>query len=391
MRVAFNALHAQQRYAGTGTGRYVTNLLRALGRVDGINEYLALSPQEIQYLPDETPSTFQWEALPAGRFRWLGDYAATFHWERHTFPQAAKNHGARVMHVPYFSPPRRTFGIPVVVTIHDVISLQLPMYRATPAAQARSQFVASAARHAAMIIAVSEFSKHDIMERLGVPEDRVRVIYEAPSQQYRRVQDAQRLLAVREKYQLSDTYVLNVGGLDARKNIQSLVGAFAAVFHEMGDPDLQLVIAGDPDRLGSSPLYPDWRYLAAMFEVEDNVVCMPVDDEDLPALYSAASCFVYTSIYEGFGLPPLEAMACGAPVVCSNRASLPEVVGSAGIQVDPIDTDRLGAAILRVLTSREHRDDLRARGLAHIRQFSWEQVAAETSALYAEVAGVTRD
>jgi glycosyltransferase involved in cell wall biosynthesis len=242
-----------------------------------------------------------------------------------------------------------------------------------------------------MIIAVSEFSKRDIMELLGVPEDRVRVIYEATAPQYRRVQDAQRLLAIREKYRLSDAYVLNVGGLDARKNLQSLVGAFAAVFHEIGDPDLQLVIAGDPDRLGSSPLYPDWRYLAAMFEVEDNVICMPVDDEDLPALYSAASCFAYTSIYEGFGLPPLEAMACGAPVVCSNRASLPEVVGSAGVQVDPMDTDRLGAAILRVLTSREHRDDLRARGLAHVRQFSWEQVAAETSALYAEVSGATRE
>jgi glycosyltransferase involved in cell wall biosynthesis len=184
--------------------------------------------------------------------------------------------------------------------------------------------------------------------------------------------------------------VLNVGGLDARKNIKSLVGAFAAVFHEMQNPDLQLFIAGDPDRLGS-PLYPDWRSLAAMFEVDENVVCMPVDEEDLPAVYSAASCFAFTSIYEGFGLTPLEAMACGAPVVCSNRTSLPEVVGSAGVQVDPMDTDRLGAAILRVLTSREHRDDLRARSLAHVRQFNWEQVAAETSALYAEVTGTTRE
>jgi glycosyltransferase involved in cell wall biosynthesis len=197
-------------------------------------------------------------------------------------------------------------------------------------------------------------------------------------------------MEVREKYGLSDTFVLNVGGLDARKNIKSLVGAFAAVFHEMQNPDLQLFIAGDPDRLGS-PLYPDWRSLATMFEVDENVVCMPVDEEDLPAIYSAASCFAFTSIYEGFGLTPLEAMACGAPVVCSNRTSLPEVVGSAGVQVDPMDTDRLGAAILRVLTSREHRDDLRARGLAHVRQFNWEQVAAETSALYAEVTGTTRE
>ncbi|HEX6541376.1 MAG TPA: glycosyltransferase family 1 protein [Ktedonobacterales bacterium] len=388
MRVAFNALYLLEPY--TGTGRYVTNLLSALGRVDGINEYLVLSPTEVKNVP-ETPSTFQWEALPPSRFRHAGESVARLAWEQHTFPHAAKQRGARLMHVPYFAPPRRTLGIPIIATIHDIINLRLPAYRATPTAQAYARLVSNAAKHADMIIAVSEFSKRDIMETLGMPEDRVRVIYEAVAPQYRRVQDARRLIEVREKYGLSDMFVLNVGGLDARKNIQALVGAFAAVFHEMQNPDLQLFIAGDPDRLGSSPLFPDWRYLATAFEVEENVVCMPIDEEDLPAMYSAASCFAFTSVYEGFGLTPLEAMACGAPVVCSNRTSLPEVVGSAGVQVDPLDTDRLGGAILRVLTSREHRDDLRARGLAHVREFSWQQAAAETSALYAEVTGTTRD
>ena len=388
MRVAFNALHVQEPH--TGTGRYVTSLLRALGRVDGINEYVVLSRAEAKNVP-ETPSTFQWEALPSSRFRRASEPVARFVWEQHTFPHAAKRRGARLMHVPYFAPPRRKLGIPLVTTIHDVIPMRLPAYRATATAQAYARFVADSAKHADMLIAVSEFSKRDIMEVLGVLEDRVRVIWEAPAPQYRRVQDARRLMDVREKYGLSDTFVLNVGGLDQRKNIQSLVGAFAAVYHEMRLPDLQLFIAGNPDRLGSSPLYPDWRYLAAMFEVEDNIVCMPIDEDDLPAMYSAASCFAYTSLYEGFGLVPLEAMACGAPVVCSNRTSLPEAVGSAGVQVDPTDTDRLGAAILRVLTSREHRDDLRARGLAHVRKYNWEQVAAETSALYAEVTGTTHD
>jgi glycosyltransferase involved in cell wall biosynthesis len=388
MRVAFNALHVQDPY--TGTGRYVTNLLGALGRVDGINEYLVLSPAEVKNVP-ETPSTFQWEAIPPRRFRRAGEGVARLAWEQHTFPHVAKQRGAKLMHVPYFAPPRRSLGIPTIATVHDVVNLRLPAYRATPAAQAYARIVATAAKHADMLIAVSEFSKRDIMEVLGVPADRVSVIYEAVAPTYRRVLDARRLMEVREKYGLHDTYVLNVGGLDARKNLQSLVGAFAAIYYELQNPDLQLFIAGNPDRLGSSALFPDWRYLAATFEVEANIVCMPVDEEDLPALYSAASCFAYTSLYEGFGLPPLEAMACGAPVVCSNRTSLPEVVGSAGVQVDPLDTDRLGAAILRVLRSREHRDDLRARGLAHVRQFTWDQVAAETSALYAEVTGTMRD
>ncbi|MGE5333677.1 MAG: glycosyltransferase family 4 protein [Nitrososphaerota archaeon] len=388
MRVAFNALYMQEPYSGKGL--YASGLLRALGRVDGINEYLILSPSPITELP-ETPSTFQWETLPPSRFRHAGELVARLAWEQHTFPHAAKQRGVKLMHVPYFAPLRRGMGIPVITTIHDVIGLRLPTYRTTPAAQAYTRIASKAAKRADMIIAVSEFSKRDIMELIGVPADRVRVIYEAPAPQYRRVQDARRLMEVREKYGLSDKFVLNVGGLDLRKNIQALVGAFAAVYHELREDDLQLVIAGDPDRLGGSPLYPDWRYLAAMFEVEENIVCMPIDQEDLPALYSASACFAYTSTYEGFGLAPLEAMACGAPVVCSNRTSLPEVVGSAAVQVDPMDTDRLGAAILRVLTSREHRDDLRARGLAHVRKFNWEQVAAETSALYAEVTGTMRD
>jgi glycosyltransferase involved in cell wall biosynthesis len=200
------------------------------------------------------------------------------------------------------------------------------------------------------------------------------------------VTDPRRLQAVRQKYRLTDRFVLNVGGLDQRKNIVGLVGAFAAVYHELNDPDLQLFIAGDPRRLGSSPLFPDWRALARTFGVVDAIVCAPIDEVDLPAVYSATACFAFSSLYEGFGLPPLEAMACGAPVVCSDLTSLPEVVGSAGILTNPEDPDRFGAAIQRVLTSSQLRNDLSARGLARVKQFTWDRVAVETSTLYAEVA-----
>src|SRR5262249_37045415 len=121
--------------------------------------------------------------------------------------------------------------------------------------------------------------------------------------------------------------------------------------------------------------------------IADRVVCAYIAEEDKPLLYNATSCFVYPSLYEGFGLPPLEAMACGAPVVCSDRTSLPEVVGRAGILVNPEDLDDLGDAMRRVLTSAELRDDLRARALAHSKRFNWAQVAVDTSAVYAEVMG----
>jgi glycosyltransferase involved in cell wall biosynthesis len=387
MRVAFNAQFLTE--PRTGTGRYVYNLLRSLGRVDGVTEYLVMSPRELADVP-ETPSTFIWETVPVGKLGRGSENVQKLVWEQRTFPAAAHRAEASIMHVPHFAPPLRTYGIPTIVTIHDVINLKLPLYRSSPAVQAYSQLVARAAKHATCIIAVSEYAKRDIIETLGVPEQRVRVIREAPAPHYRRVTDADHIRRVCQKYGLGPRFVLNVGGLDHRKNVSMLVGAFAAVYHEVGDRDLQLFIAGDPSRLGSSPLFPNWRSLAATFGIADNVICAPVDDDDLPVLYSATSCFAFASLYEGFGLPPLEALACGAPVVCSDRTSLPEVVGSAGILVDPEDPDRFGAAMQRVLTSPELRENLRARGLARVKQFGWDQVAIETSTLYAEITGTKR-
>lgn len=388
MRVAFNALFLQE--PRVGTGRYVYNLLRSLGRVDGVTEYVVLGPREPKLVP-ETPSTFVWETVPLGTVRRGGENIEKLAWEQVAFPAAAKRLGARVMHVPHFAPPRYTRGIPTLVTIHDVINLRLPEYRASPQAQLYSRLVSWAARHADMVVAVSEHAKADIIELLGIAPDRVRVVGEAPAPGYRPVQDPTRLRDVRATYGLSDRYVLNVGGLDARKNIAGLIGAFAAVYHEIGDPDLRLFIAGDQKLLGSSPVFPDWRPLAASFGIADQVICMPIGENDLPALYSGAACFAFTSLYEGFGLTPIEAMACGAPVVCSDRTSLPEVVGSAGLLADPTDVEAFGTAMARVLTEPEYADDLRLRGQARAKQFTWDQVAVETSALYAELAGTRRD
>jgi glycosyltransferase involved in cell wall biosynthesis len=386
MRVAFNGWFLQRPQ--TGTGRYVYNLLRSLGRVDGVNEYRIFCPRDLDAKPD-TPSTFKWEITPVRRLG-ASENLEKLVWEQRTFPAAAKRTDARVLHVPHFAPPARSQGIPTIVTIHDVINLRLPMYRASPGAQLYGRLVQGAARHAALIITVSEFSKGEILTTVGVPEERVRVVREAPAPQYRRVTDPERLQAVCQKYGVGERFVLNVGGLDARKNVASLVGAFAAVYHQLGDPGLRLFIAGDPTRLGG-PLFPDWRPLAARLSVLDAILCAPVAEEDLPALYSAAVCFAYASLYEGFGLTPLEAMACGAPVVCSHATSLPEVVGNAGILVNAEDPDAFGGAIYRVLTLAPLREDLRARGLVRVKLFSWDQAAVETSALYAEVGGTSQE
>jgi glycosyltransferase involved in cell wall biosynthesis len=384
MRIAINALFLQHR--GSGTGQYVYHLLRALGRVDGINEYLVLTPRAPQD-PPETPSTFTWKTVPLGRIERGGAAAEKLAWEQYVFPAEARRAGARLMHVPYFAAPLIMWRIPTVVTIHDVITLKLSAYRASPAMATYARLAAAGARRATMVITDSEFSKRDIMEALRIPAERIQVVPLAVAPHFRRVVDAERLRETRARYGLSERFLFYVGGLDERKNIASLIAAFAAVYHEMGDPELHLLVSGQPARLGSSALFPDWRPLAAQLGVADQVLCTYVPDEDLPLLYSATSCFVFPSRYEGFGLDPLEAMACGAPVVCSDRTSLPEVVGRAGILVDPDDPDALGGAIQRVLTSAELREDLRARGMARAKQFSWEQVAVDTSAVYAEVLG----
>lgn len=384
MRVAINALFLQKPTVGQGRSLY--SLLEALGQVDGVTEYLILSPQTPTLIP-ETPSTFHWETAPIGGPA-RGEKLEKLVWEQLGFPAAAKRGAARLAHIPHFAPVYRGMAMSQVVTIFDVIMLALPEYRTTPSAQLYTRLVSQAARHVDAIVTSSEWSKGDIMEYLGIPEDRITVIRAAAASTLTRVTDPERLRAVRAKYGLGQRFVLNVGGLDVRKNIERLVGAFAAVYHEMREPDLRLFIAGDHTRLGTSPVFPDWRPLAEALGVGGQVVCARVAEADMAALYSAASCFAFTSRYEGFGLTPLEAMSCGAPVVCSSATSLPEVVGSAGILVNPDDTDEIGAAIYRTLAAPELNADLRARGLAHAKQFNWRRVAAETSALYADVAGM---
>ena len=380
MRIALNAqLLSEPR---SGTGRYIYNLLDALGWLDSSSEYRILSTRQLTEHP-QVPASMRWEVMPPGGLAARSAAMEKLFWEQRVFPRAAHDLKADIMHVPYFAPPRRTYGIPSIVTIHDVISQRLPEYRASMRLRAYTQFVARAAPRAAAVIAVSNHGKQDIADTLGIPPERIYVTYEAPDPRFAPASyEAQ--LNLRQQLGLAGPFVLNVGGMDARKNIVGLIQAFAEVYRHFGNPDLRLFIAGGPAKLGATALFPDWRPLARDLGIGDHIICAPVAEDDLATLYSAADCFAFTSLYEGFGLTPLEAMACGAPVVCSNRTSLPEVVGEAGLLVDPTAIPALSAAILRVLTSPETAQELRARGIARAGQFTWERVARQTVAVYEE-------
>ncbi|WP_162179477.1 glycosyltransferase family 4 protein [Thermogemmatispora carboxidivorans] len=379
MRIGINALFF--RYPASGSGQYLLHLLKALATLDQRHEYILLGPR-----PESPPLALsdhmRYVATPVPSLLARSENIEKLFWEQMTSPRAARSHGVDLLHIPYFAPPLRA-SMPVVVTVHDVIPWHLPIYRAGARIEAYMQLIAYAVRHATLIITVSEHAKRDIVETLKLPSERIRVIYEAAGEEYHPVHDPEQLATARARYGLAEhqRYVFYLGGLDVRKNVPQLVRAFARVYERLGEPDLRLLISGDPDRQ-RGPRFSDPRPVAAELGIADKVIVRFVHDEDKPALYSGAGLFVFPSLYEGFGLDPLEAMACGAPVVCSNRTSLPEVVGDAALCVDPTDLDALADAMYAVLSDMRLEADLRARSLRRATQFSWQRTASETLAAY---------
>jgi glycosyltransferase involved in cell wall biosynthesis len=267
----------------------------------------------------------------------------------------------------------------------------LPAYRGSILVRLYTRLVAAAARKADIVLTDSEASKRDIVRLLGIPTARVRVIYLAVDDIYQPVLDEHRLAATRRKYGLPESYLLYLGGFDQRKNVPTLLQAFAQLVKDLRrkvrGPRVFLVVAGRlPTK--SSDFFPDPRPIVQELGIGEQVVFTNwVPEEDKPALYSGARAFVFPSLYEGFGLPPLEALACGTPVVASNRGSLPEIVGYGGLLLEPDNVEGLTAAMEKLLTDDDLWIDLRQKGLAHAARFSWEKTARETLAVYREVKG----
>ncbi|GCE25605.1 glycosyl transferase family 1 [Dictyobacter alpinus] len=378
MKIGVNAHFFQ--FPATGSGQYLSHLLNALAEVDKHNDYLLLGPRPLEQIP-VTAYPYQAHAVPALAAR--NENIEKVVWEQFTGPQAARQAGADLYHVPHFAPPLfpRT---PTVVTIHDVIALRLPAYQPNGKVKAYTKLISHSTQRASMIITPSKHAQQDIIETLKLPAERVRVIYEAAGEEYRPIKDAEALAAARARYGLGERYVFYLGGLDQRKNVIQLVRAFAQLYKQLGDPNLQLMIAGNPDKK-KGPLFPDPRPVADELGISGQIIYRFIEEEDKPALYSGTSVFVFPSLYEGFGLDPLEAMSCGAPVVCSNRTSLPEVVGEAAISIDPEDTKALVDAMYSVLSNDELQADLRARSLQQAARFSWRTAAQQTLAVYEEV------
>ncbi|MDI6891766.1 MAG: glycosyltransferase family 1 protein [Actinomycetota bacterium] len=273
-------------------------------------------------------------------------------------------------------PPLRVKSI---VTIHDLASILFPQYYTAINRSYLKFMVPQSARQAEKIIVDSEATKNDAVNLLKVPTSKIKVIYPGVDKKFRRV-EREEIVAIKQRYQLPDKYILFVGTIQPRKNLATLVDAFSLLKRDK-DFDWELIVAGP-----KGWLYRDLFQRIEQLELSRDVIFLDfVPGEDLPALYNGADIFVYPSLYEGFGLPVLEAMACGTPVICSNVSSLPEIVGDAAILVDPYFVEGLSQAIYSLLMDNNKRGELREKGLKRARMFSWEKAASEVLEVYREI------
>jgi glycosyltransferase involved in cell wall biosynthesis len=265
--------------------------------------------------------------------------------------------------------------IPTVLTVHDLIYHLFPSYHRTMNYWYLNMAMPLYVQRADAIITISESSKRDLMRHYGVPEAKIRVIYEAASSRFRPA-SAEAVAEAKASYRLPNKYILALGTMEPRKNLNRLVDVLCMLREK--DPDLALVIVG---RAGW--LYQDFfQHLEKLEDPRAVLLSGYVPDVDLPAVITGATAYVLASFYEGFGLPILEAMACGTPVICSNTSSMPELGGQAARYFDPHNVHDMFEAISTVLEDSDLRQEMRQRGFEQAARFSWKRTAQETLAVY---------
>ena len=368
MRIAIDA----RKLRDFGIGTYIRNILMELSRLDRTTDYIVLCR------PDDVEAG----DVLGRNFRMVPESAPSYSMaEQYRIPLSLARERVDLVHEPHYVLPP-LIQCRSVVTIHDCIHLMFPQYLPNKLAYVYAKgSMWSASRKADRILTVSEASKRDILRFFDVPPDKVSVIYNAIDERFLAPANPDRMELVRQRYQLDHPFILYVGNIKPHKNIERLIDAFGRARSQC-QGDLKLVIIGD-----EISKYPGMRQSVHKHKLDKHVRFLGFQPmETLAAFYRLARAFVFPSLYEGFGLPPLEAMACGSPVVTSNLSSLPEVAGGAALLVDPYDADAIASAIVQAVTDDALRADLIRRGLERARSFSWPQSVKKIHEIYMQVA-----
>jgi glycosyltransferase involved in cell wall biosynthesis len=360
----------------TGSGQYTRHLVEGLDALDANLRVSLVIPDEYEEGAERAlPTSCTIHPATCSRSN-LGKVV----FEQVSFPRACARLDADVAHVPYWAPPLRS-PAPVVVTVHDLIPLMLRRYRGGLLQRLYTSLVSATVCGAASVLTDSEASRQDILMHLGLARERVHAVPLAAAGRYH-PESPPDDRATRTGYGLPDRYVLYLGGFDARKNLATVLATYRWVGPAVGET-CPLVIAGRlPER--DTPFTPDPRRLMREEGVDERFVHFSglVDEAHKPALYRGAVAFIFPSLYEGFGLPPLEALACGTPVVGSDAASLPEVVGDAGVLLPPYDAKGMAGVLIQLATDEHFRVEMSSRALDQAARFSWDRTAQATLRAY---------
>ena len=370
MNIALDArLVYYRRYSGIG--QYIVQLAERLPALDPANRHTLIYSRK-----DRTPL-----ANPRRFAAWTPSH---HRWEQLLFPAELLRLKIDLLHSPDFIPPLA--GPPLagrfkrIITVHDLNFLYYPQFLTAESRRYYNGHIERAVTVADHILADSFATRLDLIKLLNVPESKTSVVWLAPNSDVYQPQTAAAVAEVRARWQLPDRFILFAGTLEPRKNVDGLLRAYRLLLDRAARSPA-LILAGS-----RGWLFDETRALIADLRLSDHVRWIDTPpDTDLAALYTAASLFVLPSHYEGFGLTVLEAMACGAPCIISQRGSLPEIAGGAALEIDPDDTAALSTAIERVLNDEALQQNLHRAGLARVKEFSWQRCAQETLAAYHQV------
>lgn len=354
-------------YRGTGIGTYTYQLINSLNKVDSKNNYVIFTPEK--------------ESSNMNLSKNIKENTINNFWDEVNIPNILKDSNIDIYHVPQNGvglPEEKT--CPFTITLHDVIPYRMPETVSDRYMKIFSEKIPKIVSMTDGIITVSEFSKKDIVKSFGYPEDKIYVSYLSNEDIYKPLKKDICKNIIKKKYKIEKDFIFYVGGFSLRKNIPGLIKAFSKLI-TLYDKEISLVIGGK-----TGPLCEEYKKLAEKLNIKDKVIFpgfIPLND--MPYFYNGANLFVYPSFYEGFGLPPVEAMACGTPVIASNTTCIPEIVQDGAKLVNPYDINDLCDSILQVLLDKKFSEKLRIFGLKRASNLSWRRCARETLSAYEKI------